>query len=186
MIFKISSNLVKDYQLKILAEGTEVDEQTYDPSEFERKWTNEDSNKKMMQEFDRLAWGSFKELSPGQKTGPGKTMVFAITKHHAARPAHFLNELHPELKGQYTEVIASDVADVNDLIRKFKREEYPQVAASENLEKAFAVMLHRAFSGDLTAKWREVHMKELLAEMGEQAKALETTNHSENTKEKNP
>jgi type I restriction enzyme R subunit len=115
---------------QILAQGAEVEEQTYDPSEFERKWTNEDSNKKMMQEFDRLAWENFKELAPGQKTGPGKTIVFAITKHHAARLAHFLNELHPELKGQYAEVITSDVADADDLIRKFKREEYPQVAVS--------------------------------------------------------
>jgi len=115
---------------QILAQGAEVDEQTYDPSEFERKWTNEDSNKKMIQEFDRLAWENLKELAPGQKTGPGKTIVFAITKHHAARLAHFLNELHPELKGQYAEVITSDVADADDLIRKFKREEYPQVAVS--------------------------------------------------------
>ena len=115
---------------QILAEGAQVDDQAYDPSEFERKWTNEDSNKKMMQEFDRLAWENFKELAPGQKTGPGKTIVFAITKHHAARLAHFLNELHPELKGQYAEVITSDVADADDLIRKFKREEYPQVAVS--------------------------------------------------------
>jgi type I restriction enzyme R subunit len=115
---------------QILAEGAEVDEQTYDPSEFERKWTNEDSNRKMMQEFDRLAWENFKELAPGQKTGPGKTIVFAITKHHAARLAYFLNELHPELKGQYAEVITSDVADADDLIRKLKREEYPQIAVS--------------------------------------------------------
>ena len=115
---------------QILAEGAEVDEQTYDPSEFERKWTNEDSNRKMMQEFDRLAWENFKELAPGQKTGPGKTIVFAITKHHAARLAYFLNELHPELKGQPAEVITSDVADADDLIRKLKREEYPQIAVS--------------------------------------------------------
>ncbi len=115
---------------QILAEGAEVDDETYDPAEFERKWTNEDTNRKMMEEFDRLAWENFKELAPGQKTGPGKTIVFAITKHHAARLAHYLNELHPELKGQYAEVITSDVANADDLIRKFKREEYPQVAVS--------------------------------------------------------
>ena len=115
---------------QILAEGAEVDDETYDPAEFERKWTNEDTNRKMMQEFDRLAWENFKELAPGQKTGPGKTIVFAITKHHAARLAYYLNELHPELKGQYAEVITSDVANADDLIRKFKREEYPQVAVS--------------------------------------------------------
>jgi type I restriction enzyme R subunit len=115
---------------QILAEGAEIDDETYDPADFERKWTNEDTNRKMVEEFDRLAWENFKELAPGQKTGPGKTIVFAITKHHAARLAHYLNELHPEFKGQYAEVITSDVASADDLIRKFKREEYPQVAVS--------------------------------------------------------
>lgn len=40
------------------------------------------------------------------------------------------------------------------------------------LDRLFDVMLHSAFTGDLTAKWREAHMKELLAEMEQQAKAL--------------
>ncbi|MEJ5377494.1 MAG: DEAD/DEAH box helicase family protein [bacterium] len=115
---------------QILAEGAEIDDETYDPAEFERKWTNEDTNRKMMEEFNRLAWENYKELAPGQKTAPGKAIVFAITKHHAARLAHYLNELHPELKGQYAEVITSDVANADDLIRKFKREDYPQVAVS--------------------------------------------------------
>jgi len=114
----------------ILAEGAEVDDETYDPAEFERKWTNEDTNRKMMEEFDRLAWENYKELAPGQKVGPGKTIVFAITKHHAARLAYYLNELHPELKGQYAQVITSDVANADDLIRKFKYEDYPQIAVS--------------------------------------------------------
>ncbi len=37
----------------------------------------------------------------------------------------------------------------------------------------FATILHRAFTGDLTARWREAHMTELLAEMEAQAKILE-------------
>jgi type I restriction enzyme S subunit len=44
--------------------------------------------------------------------------------------------------------------------------------AKQKLDHLFSVLLHRAFSGDLTAKWRQVHMKELLTEMREQAKAL--------------
>ncbi|MCL5046012.1 MAG: DEAD/DEAH box helicase family protein [Actinobacteria bacterium] len=114
----------------ILAEGAELEGETYDPAEFEREWTNEDTNGKMMEEFDRLAWENYNELAPGQKMGPGKAIVFAITKRHAARLAHHLNELHPELKGQYAEVITSDIANADDLIRKFKREDYPQVAVS--------------------------------------------------------
>jgi type I restriction enzyme R subunit len=115
---------------QLLAEGAEVEDETYDPAKFEREWTNEDSNKKMMVEFDRLAWENYRELAPNQKIGPGKAIVFAITKHHAARLAHYLNELHPELSGRYAEVITSDVADADDLIRRFKREDYPQVAVS--------------------------------------------------------
>ena len=45
--------------------------------------------------------------------------------------------------------------------------------AADRLETLFTVLLHRAFSGGLTAKWREAHMKELLQEMDQQAKALD-------------
>ncbi len=114
----------------ILSEGADEGEEHYDPAEFERKWTNEATNRLMMGEFDRIAWQTYKELAPGQRTGPGKSVVFAITKHHAARLARYLNELHPEAKGRYAEVITSDVPDANDLIRRFKREEFPQVAVS--------------------------------------------------------
>jgi type I restriction enzyme R subunit len=114
----------------LLAEGAEVDDEHYDPVEFERKWTNEDTNRKMMQEFDRLAWENYQELAPGQRIGPGKSIVFAITKHHAARLAEYLNQLHPEHHGRYAEVITSDVVSADELIRKFKREDYPQIAVS--------------------------------------------------------
>lgn len=115
---------------EILAEGADVDDEHYDPAEFERRWTNEHTNRLMMEEFDRLAWEHYKELAPGQDPGPGKAIVFAITKHHAARLAQYLNELHPEHKGRYAEVITSDVADPDALIRKFKTETHPMVAVS--------------------------------------------------------
>lgn len=57
--------------------------------------------------------------------------------------------------------------------------------ACVQLDQLFDVFLYRAFAGDLTAKWRKVHMKELLEEMETQAKALEPTNQTKNTKEKN-
>lgn len=46
--------------------------------------------------------------------------------------------------------------------------------ARDNIESLFATMLHRAFTGKLTAKWREAHLKELLLEMEHQAKLLRT------------
>lgn len=114
----------------LTAEGADVDGEHYDPVEFERKWTNEKTNRLWMEEFDRLAWQNYKELAPGQKDGPGKAIVFAITKHHAARLTEYLNELHPEHKGNYATVITSDVSDADDLIRKFKYETYPMIAVS--------------------------------------------------------
>lgn len=42
----------------------------------------------------------------------------------------------------------------------------------QRLDRLFNVLLHRAFSGDLTNKWREAHMKKLLVEIEEQSKVL--------------
>jgi len=44
--------------------------------------------------------------------------------------------------------------------------------AAGKIESIFGNLLHRAFSGDLVARWREAHMKELLQEMEEQARLL--------------
>lgn len=44
--------------------------------------------------------------------------------------------------------------------------------ASEASERLFDALLQRAFSGQLTAKWRGAHMRELQAEMREQARLL--------------
>ena len=118
---------------QLIAEGTKVGEENYDPSEFERTWTNEDTNRKMMQEFDRLAWETYKELAPKQKEGPGKSIVFALTKHHAARLCYYLNQLHPEHDGRYAEVITSDVQDADAAIRRFKKDTYPMVAVSVDM-----------------------------------------------------
>jgi len=115
---------------EILAEGADQDEEHYDPAQFERQWTNEQSNRLMVEEFDRLAWESYEELAPGQDPGPGKAVIFAISKHHAARLAQYLNEVHPEHKGHYAEVITSDIPDADAAIRRFKKEPYPMVAVS--------------------------------------------------------
>ena len=117
---------------ELLSDTFEENGEEYNPSEFERRWTNPATNELMMKEFDRLSHENFKELAPGltDKDSPGKSIVFAITKNHATRLAKILNDLHPEAKGNYAEVITSDVADAQGLIRKFKRDPYPRVAVS--------------------------------------------------------
>jgi type I restriction enzyme R subunit len=57
---------------ELIAEGADVDDEHYDPGEFERKWTNEKTNRLMMDEFDRLAHESCNDLAFGQKRKPGQ------------------------------------------------------------------------------------------------------------------
>ncbi|MGI8554424.1 MAG: restriction endonuclease subunit S [Dehalococcoidia bacterium] len=49
-----------------------------------------------------------------------------------------------------------------------------QVESQQRLDSLFDVLLHRAFSGELTAKWREAHMSELVEEMEEQEREVAT------------
>ena len=44
--------------------------------------------------------------------------------------------------------------------------------SAATLETLFQILLHRAFDGSLTAKWREGHAKEVLQEMERNAKEL--------------
>ncbi len=47
------------------------------------------------------------------------------------------------------------------------------VHLKKRIEDLFYVLLNRAFTGDLTASWREAHMKKLLQEMEWQSSYLE-------------
>ena len=47
-----------------------------------------------------------------------------------------------------------------------------RATAATRLDELWILLISRAFSGQLTAKWREGHMQELLTEMSLQAKTL--------------
>ena len=55
---------------------------------------------------------------------PRKTIVFAITKKHAAQLARFFNELYLEYKGKYAEIITTDTFDPQRAIKRFKKNPY--------------------------------------------------------------
>ena len=54
-------------------------------------------------------------------------------------------------------------------VRLFRDCAARQTTSAATLETLFQTLLHRAFDGSLTAKWREGHAKELLQEMAHQA-----------------
>ena len=45
-------------------------------------------------------------------------------------------------------------------------------SASKRIDHLWEILMRRAFAGQLTAQWREGHIEELLAEMAQQARAL--------------
>jgi type I restriction enzyme S subunit len=59
-----------------------------------------------------------------------------------------------------------------DKLSNIKELKSKQTNSGNLVNNLFEILLQRAFSGELTAKWREAHIKELLAEMEEQAKIL--------------
>ena len=58
------------------------------------------------------------------------------------------------------------------MILELSKYESRRQSSGVHLETLFSVLMHSAFTGDLTAMWREAHMNELLQEMEQQAKAL--------------
>ncbi|EIM62763.1 restriction endonuclease subunit S [Desulfobacter postgatei] len=57
-------------------------------------------------------------------------------------------------------------------IEQIESSRMPRENCTNTFERLFNNLLHRAFTGDLTASWRQAHMKELLQEMEIQARAL--------------
>lgn len=58
------------------------------------------------------------------------------------------------------------------LVQNFQKNKKCVHFSCSKIEVLFNNLLHRAFTGDLTASWRQAHMKELLQEMEIQARAL--------------
>ena len=103
----------------IVIRGLKYESDDYDVFDLERKVIVPATNKAWVQEFRQKAGDN-----------PGKTIVFAVTKRHAARLAMLLNEAYPEHQGKMAEVITSDTIFADRVIRRFKTEKYPQIAVS--------------------------------------------------------
>ncbi|MCB9365896.1 MAG: restriction endonuclease subunit S [Calditrichaeota bacterium] len=64
----------------------------------------------------------------------------------------------------------------SSLVRDFRANVANQRESRNAINNIFTLLLQRAFTGELTAKWREAHMTELLLEMELQEKALRGAN----------
>lgn len=114
-----------------------------DPSSLERKFTIPERNRAIVREFKEVLDKGFVGKD-GQKRAPliGKTIVFAVTKRHAETLAQMFDaefaHSKPNAAVRYADFVVSDAgngnyADADDIIKRFKREEYPKILVSVNM-----------------------------------------------------
>lgn len=103
---------------RITVEGVNYKGIDYKPSELERTITIESRNKLMVEEFAEIE----KKLS---KDRLRKTLIFAVTKNHAAQLKRFFDEIFSEYRGSYAQVITSDTPDPGQILKDFKKQQFP-------------------------------------------------------------
>lgn len=119
----IKDGFLANYQIylaksRITTEGVTFEGVDYKPSELERTITIESRNRLMVQEY--------KEMER-QRGGDHmkKSILFAITKNHAAQLKRFFDEEFSEYHGKYAEIITSDNPNPGQILKDFEKQEFP-------------------------------------------------------------
>src|SRR4029453_6422268 len=116
----------------LIEQGIDPDSLDYAGTELEVDVSNKDTLRKQ--------WEEVMEVCLKDQSGqlPGKTIVFAMTKHHAHRIAEVFEEMYPQNAG-LVQVITSTTERVRDgsygdgLITKFKKNNLPRIAISVDM-----------------------------------------------------
>ena len=121
----------------------DADPITIDPSALERRFTIPERNRAMVKEYrEVLANGYHDAKGFLRKPLIGKTIVFAVTKRHAETLARLFDEAFADQKPtpnvRFADYVVSglgseDSPDGETLIKRFKKEAYPQILVSVNM-----------------------------------------------------
>ena len=114
---------------KVSLEGIKYEGDDFDPNELERRINVPAKNEQVAKAFKE-------EERKREPRRDRKTIVYAVTKNHAAQLAYYFNQEFPEYKGRFAEVITSDTEDPTGAIRRFKLQEMPVVAVSVGMMDA--------------------------------------------------
>lgn len=125
-------DLSEEAQNVLIEQGLDPDEIDFSGSELETKVSNRDTL--------RRQWMEIMEVLLRDQSGqlPGKTIVFAITKQHAARIRDVFEEMFPHYVDMI-QVMVSGVERVHNgsygdgLISKFKKNDLPRIAVSVDM-----------------------------------------------------
>jgi type I restriction enzyme, R subunit len=114
-----------------------------DPSALERRFTIPERNRAIVREFRQVLDHGYQDRE-GVVRKPllGKTIVFAVTRRHAATLAQMFDDAFIDQKDapevRYADYVVSDMGGDDTLdgmskIRRFKREAYPKILVSVNM-----------------------------------------------------
>lgn len=119
------SQMTAEQRRQVEDEGYDGDEIEFDKESLEKRITNKDTNKFILQTL----------MEKGIKVGDhlGKTIIFAKNKNHANLLDSLFNQMYPQYKGKMSAVIYSGIKDKEVLIEKFKSDEFPRIAISVDL-----------------------------------------------------
>jgi type I restriction enzyme R subunit len=117
-------------QRKLVAEGQDPEDIDFEGTDLERKVTNSGTNRLIVKEFME------ESIKDADGTLPGKSIIFAISKGHAARLEEIFDALYPEHKGKLARVIVSEdprVYGKGGLLDQFKTQDMPRVTISVDM-----------------------------------------------------
>lgn len=121
----------------------DADRITVDPNALERRFTIPERNRAMVREFRQVMENGYLDHK-GVLRKPllGKTIVFGVTKRHAATLAELLDaefaDKKPSPDVRYADYVVSgmgpdDTVDGMTKIKRFKKEPFPQILVSVNM-----------------------------------------------------
>lgn len=114
-----------------------------DPTALERKFTVPERNRAMVREFRQVLENGYTGGN-GVRRAPdwGKTIVFAVTKRHAETLARMFDaefsDKKPSPTTRYADFVISGLGEEDSVdgpakIKRFKKEEFPQILVSVNM-----------------------------------------------------
>jgi len=125
-----SSTIAEADRKRLLAQGQDPDELSFEGTELEKKISNRGTNTVIVREFMEEC------IKDPNGVLPGKSIIFALSKKHAYRLCEVFDALYPEYRGQLAEVIISDVKGVygkGGILDRFKNNNMPRVAISVDM-----------------------------------------------------
>ena len=126
------ANLSEEDRAALIQQGIDPDAVDYSGTDLEKLVSNRDTLRKQWEEIMNLC------IRDAGGHLPGKTIIFAMTKEHAARIREVFEEMFPESVG-ILQVIHHGMERVHDgsygdgLITKFKHQDKPRIAVSVDM-----------------------------------------------------